>query len=250
MMNGAIFIGHTLEDDARSMGFPLYGAPSEDEGSPSLEFTWPHPNTDCQYSPRQALAKEPWVKLADVGHYVATNQDFNNGLGLDNHPADPELYTHERTMGPPVDGASPLGKADFISSQQSFGTEGYYPNSSEVTDMTPSDRSPASSPSARRTSSTTATTPMDSAGTIPELKEHRERNRVAARKCRQKAKQNFVGLQRREKELSQKNKALHSHVGCLRDEILDLKNEILRHSGCNSSVIQNYIANAARRQSG
>lgn len=75
---------------------------------------------------------------------------------------------------------------------------------------------------------------------------NRERNRVAAHKCRQKAKQSMSDLQTRERELSQQNRMLQEHAGCLRDEILDLKNEILRHSDCNSDIIQNYIAKAAR----
>ncbi|KAI1414750.1 hypothetical protein F5Y13DRAFT_158251 [Hypoxylon sp. FL1857] len=75
---------------------------------------------------------------------------------------------------------------------------------------------------------------------------NRERNRVAAHKCRQKAKQSMSELQTRERELSQQNRMLQEHAGSLRDEILDLKNEILRHSDCNSDVIQNYIAKAAR----
>ncbi|KAI1143278.1 hypothetical protein F5Y05DRAFT_408727 [Hypoxylon sp. FL0543] len=75
---------------------------------------------------------------------------------------------------------------------------------------------------------------------------NRERNRVAAHKCRQKAKQSMSDLQIRERELSQQNRLLQEHAGSLRDEILDLKNEILRHSECNSDIIQNYIAKAAR----
>ncbi|KAI0833913.1 hypothetical protein F5Y06DRAFT_301097 [Hypoxylon sp. FL0890] len=75
---------------------------------------------------------------------------------------------------------------------------------------------------------------------------NRERNRVAAHKCRQKAKQSMSDLQTRERELSQQNRMLQEHAGSLRDEILDLKNEILRHSDCNSDIIQNYIAKAAR----
>ncbi|KAI1470175.1 uncharacterized protein F4812DRAFT_470139 [Daldinia caldariorum] len=75
---------------------------------------------------------------------------------------------------------------------------------------------------------------------------NRERNRVAAHKCRQKAKQSMSELQTRERELSQQNRMLQEHAGSLRDEILDLKNEILRHSSCDSDIIQNYIARAAR----
>ncbi|KAI1633014.1 hypothetical protein F4809DRAFT_644828 [Biscogniauxia mediterranea] len=77
-------------------------------------------------------------------------------------------------------------------------------------------------------------------------KRDRERNRVAAHKCRQKAKQSVEELQIRERELSQRNKILVGHAGCLREEILALKIEILQHSSCDSEIIQNYIAKAAR----
>ncbi len=81
---------------------------------------------------------------------------------------------------------------------------------------------------------------------ITKSRRNRERNRVAAHKCRQKAKQSMSDLQIQERELSKHNRMLQDHAGCLRDEILDLKNEILRHSGCDSDIIQNYIARAAR----
>ncbi|KAI1763197.1 hypothetical protein GGR53DRAFT_377171 [Hypoxylon sp. FL1150] len=90
--------------------------------------------------------------------------------------------------------------------------------------------------------SATADVPM----AAPRNKRNRERNRVAAHKCRQKAKHSMSQLQERERELSSQNRVLHEHASSLRDEILDLKNEILRHSNCDSDVIQNYIARAAR----
>ncbi|KAI1383432.1 uncharacterized protein F4822DRAFT_77537 [Hypoxylon trugodes] len=93
----------------------------------------------------------------------------------------------------------------------------------------------------------TAPTPAIATSAHPiKSRRNRERNRVAAHKCRQKAKQSMSDLQSRERELSQQNRVLQEHAGSLRDEILDLKDEILRHSECNSDIIQNYIAKAAR----
>lgn len=74
----------------------------------------------------------------------------------------------------------------------------------------------------------------------------RERNRVAAAKCRQKAKHSVSKLQSRERELLQQNRFLTAHAGSLREEVINLKNEILRHSHCDSDVIQSYINKAAR----
>ncbi|KAI2473585.1 hypothetical protein F4781DRAFT_427211 [Annulohypoxylon bovei var. microspora] len=100
----------------------------------------------------------------------------------------------------------------------------------------------------RTHSHSTADTPTDvrAGGKPNKSRRNRERNRVAAHKCRQKAKQSMTDLQARERELSQQNRLLQEHAGSLRDEILDLKNEILRHSDCNSDIIQNYIVRAAR----
>lgn len=86
----------------------------------------------------------------------------------------------------------------------------------------------------------------DSPPAAPRNRRNRERNRVAAHKCRQKAKQSTSVLQERERQLSSQNRVLREHLGGLRDEILDLRTEILKHSRCDSDIIQNYIARSAR----
>ncbi|CAJ2500508.1 Uu.00g033610.m01.CDS01 [Anthostomella pinea] len=76
--------------------------------------------------------------------------------------------------------------------------------------------------------------------------DHRERNRIAAHKCRRKQKANVEQLQLRERELAQENKCLHAHVGLLKEEVLGLKHAILAHGSCDSALIQNYIAKSAQ----
>ncbi|KAI0385892.1 hypothetical protein F5Y04DRAFT_159389 [Hypomontagnella monticulosa] len=110
-----------------------------------------------------------------------------------------------------------------------------------------SEQEPHASPSSINAAiNSTAASGAASMAAPPKNRRNRERNRVAAHKCRQKAKQSMSDLQTRERQLSQQNRALQEHAVTLRDEILDLKNEILRHSSCDSDVIQNYIARAAR----
>lgn len=58
----------------------------------------------------------------------------------------------------------------------------------------------------------------------------------AAAKCRQKSKKSVSELQRREREMLQQNRFLTAAAGSLREEVLGLKNEILRHSRCDSEV--------------
>jgi hypothetical protein len=75
----------------------------------------------------------------------------------------------------------------------------------------------------------------------------RYKNRVAAAKCRRKSKRRVGDLHQREKELSVENEMLRAQVKHLRNEVITLKTEILRHSNCESDVIQAYICYAAEQ---
>ncbi|KAI2615775.1 hypothetical protein GGS26DRAFT_597116 [Hypomontagnella submonticulosa] len=108
------------------------------------------------------------------------------------------------------------------------------------------DRESHTSPSSIDVAATSPTASAVVPTAAPRSRRNRERNRVAAHKCRQKAKHSLSELQAREVELSAQNRMLQDHAVSLRDEILDLKNEILRHSSCDSDIIQNYIVRAAR----
>ncbi|KAH7016358.1 uncharacterized protein B0I36DRAFT_337466 [Microdochium trichocladiopsis] len=69
----------------------------------------------------------------------------------------------------------------------------------------------------------------------------REKNRTAAAKCRNKKKCEIAELQETAKQLSEKNSTQSAYVKYLRDEILALNMEILRHGTCESHLIQDYI---------
>lgn len=74
---------------------------------------------------------------------------------------------------------------------------------------------------------------------------HLEKNRVAAHKCRQRKKEYINGLEGRAREYSAKNKALKDNVAMLREEVLSLKNEVLRHAGCGFWAVDEYLARCA-----
>lgn len=74
---------------------------------------------------------------------------------------------------------------------------------------------------------------------------HLEKNRVAAHKCRQRKKEYINGLEARAREFSTKNKALKENVAMLREEVLELKNEVLRHAGCGFWAVDEYLARCA-----
>lgn len=74
---------------------------------------------------------------------------------------------------------------------------------------------------------------------------HLEKNRVAAHKCRQRKKEYIGSLEGRAREFSAKNKALKENVALLREEVLSLKNEVLRHAGCGFWAVDEYLARCA-----
>lgn len=74
---------------------------------------------------------------------------------------------------------------------------------------------------------------------------HLEKNRVAAHKCRQRKKEYINGLEGRAREFSQTNKVLKENVAMLREEVLGLKNEVLRHAGCGFWAVDEYLARCA-----
>ncbi|KAK9696831.1 hypothetical protein K7432_012261 [Basidiobolus ranarum] len=68
-----------------------------------------------------------------------------------------------------------------------------------------------------------------------------ERNRMAASKCRQKKKMWMKELEVRSEEVTNRNKSLHMLVGQLKEEVMQLKGQLLAHRNCNCNVIQQYV---------
>lgn len=74
---------------------------------------------------------------------------------------------------------------------------------------------------------------------------HLEKNRVAAHKCRQRKKEYIGSLEHRAREHAAKNKALKENIAMLREELLELKNEVLRHAGCGFWAVDEYLSRCA-----
>ena len=77
-----------------------------------------------------------------------------------------------------------------------------------------------------------------------------ERNRVAASKCRQKKKEWTNNLENRARGLQKENNSLHHIVDSCKEEILFLKGEMLKHSNCGCSEIQDYLQQGAQSYHG
>ena len=68
-----------------------------------------------------------------------------------------------------------------------------------------------------------------------------ERNRVAASKCRQKKKEWTQNLENKARELQKNNSSLRLMVDSLRQEIIFLKGEMLKHNSCSCDQIQKFL---------
>ncbi|KAK0508022.1 hypothetical protein JMJ35_009911 [Cladonia borealis] len=68
-----------------------------------------------------------------------------------------------------------------------------------------------------------------------------ERNRVAASKCRQKKKEWTQNLENKARELQKNNSSLRLMVDSLRQEVIFLKGEMLKHNSCSCDQIQKFL---------
>ncbi|KAH9906679.1 hypothetical protein F4778DRAFT_778133 [Xylariomycetidae sp. FL2044] len=80
-----------------------------------------------------------------------------------------------------------------------------------------------------------------------EATDKRLRNRLAASKCRRKQKSAHTDLEKKARQMSEDHKLLLAHKNALEMEMLDLKNEVLLHGGCNCDSINGYLGRAAKR---
>lgn len=83
--------------------------------------------------------------------------------------------------------------------------------------------------------------------TPTEKKEHtKQRNRVAASKCRQKKRETVDELKEQSSSLEAQNNNLHIEYERLRKEIGQTKSDLMHHTECNDNNINRWISNEAR----
>ncbi|KZF26637.1 hypothetical protein L228DRAFT_235684 [Xylona heveae TC161] len=78
-------------------------------------------------------------------------------------------------------------------------------------------------------------------GEDPKRSRFLERNRLAASKCRQKKKEWTSNLETRARDLQNEKNQLALMCGSLREEVLYLKGELLKHSSCGCASIRDYL---------
>ncbi|KAI1085075.1 hypothetical protein F5B20DRAFT_129934 [Whalleya microplaca] len=185
---------------------------------------------------------------------VDTSDDFGYNFALDPSLAGPSTFAFEQHLGHLADASYQTDDVVQSTRREPRNKRRHHAVTQQVTrddKVVDSDRaSPEDSyHSSKRTETLSPSSPSSPTNGGFKYRRDRERNRVAAHKSRDKAKHNLKDLEQREKDLCHQNKLLTDHAGSLREEVLCLKNEILNHGGCDSDVIQNYIAKAARNMS-
>lgn len=206
------------------------------------------PTTDG-YGLYPELAQKPlyespqtWAFESDHAYSILSNQlytqqqDLNDANGMDGFNMDVESET--------MDGVDGDTKREQ--------TQGETKNPSTTKRGRPfkstTDR-PENSPKRQRIARSVSVSNDAADGGSPSRTKKREaflaRNRAAAHKCRQRKKEWADKLQEHMRELQTKNRNLNVSVHVLRNELLSLKAEVLRHGTCNFPLIKEYISNAA-----
>ena len=87
----------------------------------------------------------------------------------------------------------------------------------------------------------------DAEGEVGDKKEkYREKNRLAAAKCRAKKKENIEDIEVKHRKLSAMNSSLKKQVQDLRGELTGLRTHALNHQDCNCQISR-YNINQAKR---
>jgi hypothetical protein len=81
----------------------------------------------------------------------------------------------------------------------------------------------------------------------PKRSKFLERNRKAASKCREKKKQWMQDLEDARADLEKRHRLLQADFSALVEEVSQLKNQLMVHSGCHDANIDKWIEREARR---
>ncbi|KAH7243823.1 hypothetical protein B0J15DRAFT_501185 [Fusarium solani] len=79
------------------------------------------------------------------------------------------------------------------------------------------------------------------------IKRIQERNRIASNKLRIKQREKQLKLKSSQQDLEHIHRDLSTYVADLTFEVYKLKMQILQHSGCNYTLIQNYLVHESSR---
>jgi hypothetical protein len=184
-----------------------------------------------------------WSKLA-------LNRSKEPGVSL--HKLETQKTTSQIKYGqttPPDTSTSPFGFDQHDVLDRSMNT--HYQVPSSPMELEPANEEQAIQPK-KRTRRTRKKREPDAhcLGEVEKRSKFLERNRVAASKCRQKKKEWATNLDSKARELQMNKDSLSVLANSLKEEVLYLKGEMLRHSGCNCPEIKAYLQNQIGKLAG
>ncbi|RYP44952.1 hypothetical protein DL768_008645 [Monosporascus sp. mg162] len=197
-------------------------APTQANAKAQSNIAWNLPNPDSLH--HHHLVNRGGVSYPHDGHSQGTPSQSTSDITSPLEPFSPEYtaarfdHNHPSATDAPVE--------SYISPPYTVSTAAAYRHSGSV-------ESQATSPTSKSRPDTSGLS-------------QRERNRIAAKKCRRKSKQHQKDLADRARDLANLNKLLSAERLALKDEVFVLKSEVLKHGSCNCSVIDDYIAKTAR----
>lgn len=185
---------------------------------------------------------QTWAFESDHAYSISSNQsyaqqhDLSDTNGMDGFNVDIELE-----MMDGVDGDT--------KGEQAHGETKEPPAAKRGRPLKSTTYRPENAPKRQRVAKSVSDSNDAADGGSPSRTEKRKaflaRNRAAAHKCRQRKKDWADKLQEHMRELQTRNRDLNVSVHVLRNELLSVKAEVLRHGNCNFPLIKEYINNAA-----
>ncbi|KAH6975749.1 hypothetical protein EDB80DRAFT_594546 [Ilyonectria destructans] len=182
---------------------------------------------------------DPWSGPSPVAKYTAPSSDSE-------HMVSEELSPVQDHWHPPSTPKKPTRKRKRDSNdvpprksarQRSLGDE----------DTNPQKEKKAKHPTVRRQSNANGNGAHPAQQCDEHIKVIRERNRIAANKLRAKKSEEALRLKSSEQDIERIHSDLSTCVADLTLEVYELKMQLLQHSGCNCTLIQNYLAYESQR---
>ncbi|MCJ1379963.1 hypothetical protein MMC17_003066 [Xylographa soralifera] len=207
-------------------------APSPPTSAKQSPANWPYNEFQSQHPPRGTL------------HHITTQ----------NYSQNPRIEYGQVT--PPDD----LSAADFEHEKRQAGYMSHSMNHNQTSDAHDSgkrkrssnalaDDTPKSSKRSRRSTKSKLAGRASNIDLQSPEEEKRskflERNRVAASKCRQKKKEWTNNLEAKARELQNSKNQMAMMVTSLKEEVMWLKGEMLKHTGCGCVQIRDYLTKQA-----
>ncbi|PNP58803.1 hypothetical protein THARTR1_01051 [Trichoderma harzianum] len=192
----------------------------------------------CQY-PLPTTAFEPWnFMLESMGEFPPSAQAMDmmdSGLYSDESSSLSFSLGTEQDMQFPL---SPLGNPASV--EESPG------NTSISTGLSEAGASADQKTRATKATTTKVRRPRRRRSETERREQIKQRNRVAASKCRQKKREKVDELKEIKQSLEARNRDLHVEYQRLRQEIGQVKSHLIHHTECNDPNIDRWVENEAK----